>query len=220
MAGNLDGHRPSFPKGQCQQHSQPEDAADLTRTTILLTMGSDQANMESESNPRSNSTSHLPDHSNDEHTHVPADSLPDPVPGPTKDSSSNSWPVLPHIKARRSQRQFFISPFPLKLNAKVAKNALNKEKTPSSDVVVFSVAEITKQATGSTTRSDATEAELDHDLRIEDRRRRQEFPRRLLTAAVGGIFVIVPMVSESLLDFAIESSSGMWSNPTTPLRLS
>ncbi|KAK8139218.1 hypothetical protein PG984_002598 [Apiospora sp. TS-2023a] len=161
-------------------------------------MGSDQANTESDSIPKSNSTSHLPDHSNDEQADVPADSLPDPVPGPTKGSSSNSWPVLPHIKARRSQRQFFISPFPLKLNAKVAKNALNKEKTPSSDVVVFSAAEITQQATGSTVRSDATEAELDHDLRIEERRRRQEFPRRLLTAAVGGIFVIVPMVVMSI----------------------
>lgn len=195
------------------------ETTDATHLTILYTMGSDQAKTESDSVPQSNSTSHLPDHTDGEQADVPADSLPEPVPGPTKDSSSNSWPGLPHIKARHIQRQFFISPFPLKLNAKVAKTALSKEKTPSSDVIVYSAAEITQQATGSTTRSDATEAELDHDLRIEERRRRQEFPRRLLTAAVGGIFVIVPMVSICCAA-ARKTGSGMWSNSTALLRLS
>ncbi|KAK7952623.1 uncharacterized protein PG986_008351 [Apiospora aurea] len=90
---------------------------------------------------------------------------------------------LNQYQARPRAQAFFISPLPLKLTPKAAKTALDK-KTPSSEVVVFQATEITKQATDSTTRSDATEAELDHELRIEERRRRQEFPRRLLTAVI------------------------------------
>ncbi|KAK8124881.1 uncharacterized protein PG998_000640 [Apiospora kogelbergensis] len=126
---------------------------------------------------------------------MPTEGLPEPVPGPINGSTSRSWPVMHSV---RVQRAFFISPFPLKATGKATKTALNKKRTPSSDVVVSPVLQFTKQSTNSTARSDATEAELEHELRMEEKRRRQEFPRRLLTALIGGVFVIVPMVVMSI----------------------
>ncbi|KAK8041870.1 hypothetical protein PG993_006393 [Apiospora rasikravindrae] len=159
-------------------------------------MDSDQVKAEkaeSGSMHQSISMPDLTDPPKDEQADVPADTLPEPVPGPAKDSSINSWPVVPHALARYAKQAFFISPLPLKVTPKASKTTLDKKKTPSNEVVVFQTTGITKQATASTTKSDATEAELEHDLRVEEKRRRQEFPRRLLTAAIGGIFVIVPM---------------------------
>ncbi|KAK8090257.1 hypothetical protein PG997_005218 [Apiospora hydei] len=143
-------------------------------------MESDQVKEESGSMHQSISMPHLPDPPKDEHADAPADTLPEPVPGPSKGSS------LLHLAAASQ------------IDSKSGQDCLGQEEDPSNEVVVFQATEITKQATDSTTRSDATEAELDHELRIEERRRRQEFPRRLLTAVIGGIFVIVPMVVMSL----------------------
>ncbi|KAK8048376.1 hypothetical protein PG994_010106 [Apiospora phragmitis] len=143
-------------------------------------MDSDQVKTEeSGSVHRRSSMPHLPDLPTDEHDDIPpAGALP------------SRCPARPRVQAA-TRGQY--CPVP-----KSSKAALNKRKTPSSDVVVLTTSEITKLATSSTTRSDATGAELDHDLRIEEKRRRQEFPRRLLTAVVGGIFVIVPMVVMSI----------------------
>jgi hypothetical protein len=40
--------------------------------------------------------------------------------------------------------------------------------------------------------------EFQHEVRLEARRRKEEFPRRLLTALFGGVAVVVPMVIMSL----------------------
>ncbi|KAK8019247.1 hypothetical protein PG990_004385 [Apiospora arundinis] len=204
LAGN--GYKPEI--GDCvRKYSNVnnsfrlEDGRIPTCSTFARSIHSSQvrmennSRMESDSIHQSTSMPQLPDRTKDENAGMPADGLPNPVPGPTKGSSNYSWPIVPGVRPRKA---FFISPFPLRSNAKAAKTALDKKKTPSSDIVVLPVAQVTKQATNSTARSDATEAELEHEIRMDEMRRIQEFPRRLLTAAVGGIFVVVPMVVMSI----------------------
>lgn len=86
-------------------------------------------------------------------------------------------------------RPFFISPFPM--GAKGGKGTASKTKTLDSQI---QAAAFEKRDTNTSAPSDATEVELTHELRLVEQRRRREFPRRLATAAVGGIFAIAPMV--------------------------
>lgn len=55
--------------------------------------------------------------------------------------------------------------------------------------------------------------ELQHEIRLEARRRKEEFPRRLLTALFGGVAVVAPMVimslGRSLIKSLITSSVAM-----------
>lgn len=132
--------------------------------------------------------------------------LPDPVPGPLRRHTTiipaqepsqrlgkyaqfnRSFPMTPGVNSR----PFFISPFPKTI--KSIKSDETKSNSGDQVQVQVQVAHIEKRSTNMTTNSNATEAELEHELRMDEKRRRQEFPRRLVTSIVGGIFVIVPMV--------------------------
>lgn len=128
--------------------------------------------------------------------------LPEPIPGPPRrhtiiapaegsithtmpdgalDGSATGIP--------EATRPFFISPFPM--SAKAAKGAASKAKVLDPPVRAVTVE---KRDTNTSAPSDATEVELTHELRLAEQRRRREFPRRLTTAVIGGIFAIAPMV--------------------------
>lgn len=90
-----------------------------------------------------------------------------------------------------TQRAFFISPL-----LKTPK--LSRDVSPERNIEATSsrlqMTQPEKKHTHDTEKSNGTEEEWDHHVRMERKRRIREFPRRIATSIVGGIFVIVPMV--------------------------
>ncbi|KAK6068518.1 hypothetical protein SCUP515_09516 [Seiridium cupressi] len=133
--------------------------------------------------------------------------LPDPVTGslrryPTKATTdeplkdvtqklSRTFPVSPMT----SRRAFFISPF---LRTPKTSRDVSPERNPEEIIFQIQMTQAEKRDTNATQKSDATDEEWEHQLRMERRRRVREFPRRLATSIIGGIFVIAPMVIMSI----------------------
>lgn len=128
--------------------------------------------------------------------------LPEPIPGPPRRHTIIAPAEEPITQTRldvaldgsvtgmpEATRPFFISPFPM--GSKGAKTVASKVKVQDAPI---RVATFGKRDTNTSAPSDATEVELTHELRLAEQRRRREFPRRLTTAVIGGIFAIAPMV--------------------------
>ncbi|KAM0820645.1 hypothetical protein AB5N19_06465 [Seiridium cardinale] len=104
---------------------------------------------------------------------------------------SRTFPVSPMT----SRRAFFISPF---LKTPKTSRDVSPERNPEEIIFQIQMTQPEKRDTNATQKSDATDEEWEHQLRMERRRRVREFPRRLATSIIGGVFVIAPMVIMSI----------------------
>ncbi|KAI1268303.1 hypothetical protein F5Y18DRAFT_223840 [Xylariaceae sp. FL1019] len=101
--------------------------------------------------------------------------------------------MLPVAHGRINQ-PFFISPWP-----KSSKRATSNEygmDGASSRSIRYGI--MTGPRHEAAAQSDPTEVEYRHKVQVMEKQRRSEFPRRLVTAIVGGLFVIVPMLIMSI----------------------
>ncbi|KAI0166090.1 hypothetical protein GGR57DRAFT_6490 [Xylariaceae sp. FL1272] len=113
-------------------------------------------------------------------------------------------PVIPTTEASRAEKMlpavhdpvskpFVISPWP-KSNKRATSNE-RRMNGASSRSFQYGITVARHEADA---QSDATEVEYRHEVHMMEKRRRSEFPRRLGTAIVGGVFVIVPMIIMSV----------------------
>ncbi|KAH9884584.1 hypothetical protein F4778DRAFT_762750 [Xylariomycetidae sp. FL2044] len=165
-------------------------------------------------------------------TQVGSSSLPDPVPGPNRRHTIIIPPRGPPSNRGRTMRDgasssnnsgtsvllsrpFFMSPWPRSARSNgssptrnqgnhAAQKGARKARTPSPPKRLGIVMNV-EQEQGNGSGSDITNMEFTHEMRMMELRRKKEFPRRLLTAIIGGIFVIVPMIIMSFDPSRIKS---------------
>ncbi|KAH8198686.1 hypothetical protein TruAng_007145 [Truncatella angustata] len=92
-------------------------------------------------------------------------------------------------------RPFFISPF---LKTPETSSDVSPERNIQGPPLRVQMDQPEKRVTNDTQQSSVTEKEWEHQRRMEQKRRAREFPRRLITSIVGGVFVIAPMVTMSI----------------------
>lgn len=107
-----------------------------------------------------------------------------------RQDAQESCHTLP-MTSDSTKRPFFISPF---LKTPKTSRDVSPARNPEANLFRTRIAQPEKRNTDDTEKSSCTK-EWEHHVRMEQKRRVREFPRRLVTSIIGGIFVIVPMVA-------------------------